>query len=349
MPNILFRADAEKTIGTGDLLSLVYISKEFLDNRWKCFFLVKDYQPAQQIIKALKLKNVKVIPRATNLKKEINFIKQICQKNAIDCLLMEINKRGLSEYTTLGMPAIVNACVNFDEKIPDNFDLVINWAIDQRDNLYDRFNLPNTKFLLGFENTPFPLSMRGRKDLMRNYNKEVTNILITMGGNDEFGMASKVTRALSQINSDFRITVIAGYGDEKYSKLFTGIKSKQLDIVLKKNVMNMFKEYVSCDLVISAGGLTAIELAASKTPALLIATYKHQIKRCEYLSKKMFAYFLGYHKNLTLKDIANGFEDLVANIDRYHNNLRNNSFEDGSKRIFNNINNLLASKKRRRV
>jgi spore coat polysaccharide biosynthesis predicted glycosyltransferase SpsG len=56
----------------------------------------------------------------------------------------------------------------------------------------------------------------------------------------------------------------------------------------------MFREYLAADIAISAGGLTAYELIACRTPTMLIAVRRHQIHRCEYFARHKLVHYLGF-------------------------------------------------------
>lgn len=67
----------------------------------------------------------------------------------------------------------------------------------------------------------------------------------------------------------------------------------------------MFKEYMYCDVCIATGGLTASELAFTRTPAILIVAAGHQDSRCTLFSKRGWANYIGTCENwhLEAKDL----------------------------------------------
>ena len=70
--------------------------------------------------------------------------------------------------------------------------------------------------------------------------------------------------------------------------------NSNIKYLIKENVTNMLDEYLDCDIGIGAGGLTSSELVATKTSAILIATYEHQIARCQYFNEMGWAKYLGF-------------------------------------------------------
>ena len=93
-----------------------------------------------------------------------------------------------------------------------------------------------------------------------------------------------------------QILIILGAGYPYKDALESSLSACKFKFIVKENVLNMFEEYMDCDLAIGAGGLTASELVATRTPCILIATYQHQVARCQYFDDRGWAIYLGYGK-----------------------------------------------------
>jgi len=262
--DFLFRADAAPHIGIGDLVSLIKLS-EYLDG--KKYFIIKDYEASIKLAKSFNL-NYFTIDKNISTKDEVDFINKIAKEKEIDKLIIEITEKKLSEYT--GLEVSKKIAVNFDGQICDGLDLVINWNSDNM-----RYS---TKSLVGYEYAIIDKNFfKIKKDIP-------TKILVAMGGADEIDMTYKITKTLLKNKiTDLNVIVGAGYKGKVYEL-----------IEPKVNVKDMANEYRQAKVAITAGGLSAIEAVATKTPAILIANYEHQIKRCKFLAKIGVAKFLGY-------------------------------------------------------
>lgn len=344
MPNILFRADAEKTIGIGDILSLIYLSYEFRRRRWKCFFMARDYAPALAIIKRHGLKNVFLIPRADSISSEIRLIKRVCREKRIDCLFMEITKHTLTQYKGLGRPAHVMACVNFDGIITNNFDTVVNWCVPSDSRLYNGYRANGALFMLGFEKTALPHYLDWQRIKQRKYNIKARNILIAMGGVDEFNLTKKAVSIFIQKGCPYKVKIIIGPGYRHKDDLFKMCAASRAHITIKENAENLFEDYMWADIAFSAGGLTSSELVAAKTPAVLIAAYPHQRMRCKYFSKKGLSYYCGYRTGCGRQALRLGFLKVARNIGFYSDRLRRFNFRGGNEEIFKGINSYRQSR-----
>lgn len=337
MPNILFRADAEDSIGTGDLISLIYLSRQFRQKGWNCFFAVRDYPPASIIINKYKLSNIFLIPQSMPIVEEITIIKKLCQDEHIDCLFMQITKRSLSSYKTLGKPAPIKVCVNFDGIIDSDFDIVINWCVESGSDLYSAYRASAVKFMLGFPVTILPDYLDWAKIAERVYPKDIKKIFISMGGVDKFNLTQRIVEALSSESEQFRITVAIGPGYAFKRNLLDYMRNHYGCFSVRDNADNLFDDYIESDLAFSAGGLTSSELVATKTPAVLIASYQHQVGRCNYFARSELAYYAGFYDKVDTQRIVYCLEYMKKNISKYRYNLQNTDFRGGNEEIFNSI------------
>ena len=282
MKKILFRADAAPHIGIGDLMSLINISK-YLDKTYEKYFIIKNNQAAIHLVDKHRIEKCFFIDSGISLQDEKDYINHIINECAIDIIFFEITERKLSEYVGIDKK-VKKIAVNFDGNILDDLDLVIDWDVDAY-KYFTPENYPNTRFLLGYEYVILPIEFYYKK------------VLVAMGGADEFDLTGRVADVLikSDLNIELNIVVGPGYG---YS---VDLKNKLMDSSVKHNikynVTNMLDEYLSCDIGIGAGGLTSSEMVATKkNPPILIATYKHQIARCEFFEMKGWAQYLGYRE-----------------------------------------------------
>ena len=336
MPNILFRADAHKTVGTGDLMSLIYLSSLFRARGWGCYFAVRDFEASKRIVHNLALENVSWVPSGSSIAQEIYQVNRICIDISADCFFMEVTGQPLSAYAALGRPAPIMACVNFDGVLSGDFDLVVNWCIDAADEAYSGHS--DVVVLKGFENTVLPDYLDRRRITNRTYSTVVRRILITMGGIDEFDLTGRILEVISRLRQNYQVRVIAGPGYKLRATGFAGV-------MFKENSCNLFTDYLWADIAFSAGGLTSSELIASHTPALLIASYPHQVKRCQYYAKCGWAYYLGQQDKVDADVILAGLSKVIDGISDYHLTLSNLNFWGSNEKIFEIIDSYRQSRK----
>lgn len=306
MKRVLFRADAMPSIGTGDLVSLIHLSRYFEKKGWLCSFLIRDYPAGVTLAGKFGLQDVDIIPRDILVEDEVATINRIVEEKKIDLLFFEITQRPLTEYIGI-MEGVKKACISFDGKILPDMDLVIDWDVAAAD-FFEPELYPRTKFLLGPEYVILPLSFDGKIIGDRRFRPKAGKLLICMGGADEFNYTQRVVDILIEYRIRMEVVVILGAGYGFHGDLEHTLTGSGLGYKIKQNVSNMFQEYMECDVAIGAGGLISSELVATRTPSILIATYRHQMARCEYFKSRGWVHYLGY------RDFSG--EELVSCIEK---------------------------------
>jgi len=295
---ILFRADATPPIGSGDLASCVYLSEMLSKEGWDCRFLIRDYETAKEFLSRRNIDKFHVIPRDCGIEEEEREIASYVDENNISVTVFEITATKLKRYN-LDRIKGRKCAVDFYNWIPSGLDMVINWDTDAI-KIYDENDHQDTAFYLGPEyvllHPDFLGCSQGESSRRRFPPKK---IVVTMGGADEFDMTSKVVEGLLETAPvDFEIKVVLGAGYRAKDGLEEMCANTECDISIVENVTDMHSLYLECDYAFGAGGLTAYELVASRTPCSLIACYEHQVNRCAYFAEKGWACYLGFKDEL---------------------------------------------------
>lgn len=304
MKKILFRADAKPSIGTGDLISLLNLSKYFEKTGWETYFIVKKHKAATDCLNKRGVNNFLMLDDDITIKNEVGRINDYIGDNNIDMIMLEITERDLKEYNGITDKVII-ACVSFSGDIPKKARLVIDWDVDAG-RVFDIRKYPSTKFLLGPQYAILPVEFDFERINNRAYKEKPGTLLIAMGGADEFNFTQRVADAVAVKSTGLKLRIIAGSGYQYLDGLLASTKKISCDAVILQNIDNMFEEFMGCDAAISAGGLTAFELIAARTPSFIVATYEHQIARCSYFDKMGWATYLGFRsfdKNALLEGL----------------------------------------------
>jgi spore coat polysaccharide biosynthesis predicted glycosyltransferase SpsG len=332
MKTIIFRADAYPSIGNGDLSSLIFLSEYFLLKDWRVLFVTKDYLPAQQLIQSYGKQNSTIfLDKLLDINSEVEKLNEIIIEYEASVIFYSITDKDLLNYKNI-TDNIFQACICLNDKIDPNMKLIVNWdpyVISK----FDKTKFDKTKFLFGSEYIVIPSNFNKDTINSRTY-KDFNKLLITLGGADELDFTNKLVNNLAQldISSTLDITIIVGSGYKFKDILQENLSKSGLKYTIKSNIHNMFEEYINTDFAIGAGGLTAYELLATKTPSALIATYQHQVYRCEEFKKQGFIRYLGY------RDINQ------EELDDFLNNpyISEKSFEYKTEDIVNILENILV-------
>ncbi len=286
----LCRADAYPEIGTGDLLSLIYLT-ELLEDFCEPFFLTRDTESARRVLQS-RAKRARFFNPDFSLGQELEIISQTCRSERTQILFMEITHRPLEDYQPLP-DYVMKACVNFDGKVPHDYHFILDWSIDASLRLRPD-NFPGSTLITG----PEYVLLDPRVGNLPVRNPDADKVLISMGGADEFDLTNQILTILAEQNptflKDLTIQVIAGPGYRQHTKLQSMAESLNCGVEIHDNISFLPDLFSDAHVVISAGGLTASELAATQTPNILISTYDHQVARCRYFHEKGWSYYLGH-------------------------------------------------------
>ena len=293
MKKVLLRADASPSIGIGDLMSLIHLSAYFSKSGWEPHFMIRPYPAAINLINKRALRNVTLLPPGISIQDEVNAINQYCDLHCMDLLFFEITENKLSDYQGL-TTTVPKACVCFDGNILPGMQLVVDWDVAACEFFNPEMH-KGTRFLLGPEYVILPDRFYNDERIQaRKPSSCVKNILVAMGGGDKDNFTKKVALSLAAKRPDIFLTIVVGSGYQFSRDLDASLSKLSSFWKIKQNITNMLDEYLGADLGIGAGGLTSSELVATRTPALLIATYNHQIARCRYFHEKCYASYLGF-------------------------------------------------------
>lgn len=291
MKRVLLRADAHPAIGIGDLMSLIHLAVYFTRSGWQPHLMIRAYPAALALVSRYRPANLHVLGADAGLDAEVAAINALVDQLGIDLVFFEITARPLTDYTGL-RPAVAKACVCFDGKIPAGLDLVVDWDVAAA-SFFHPEDHPATRFLLGPRYVILPPDFDARAIAGRRHRSAPATVLVCMGGADEHNFTHQVCEAVMAGAPNLQLHVVVGAGYPYLDGLKAVLKAGGSAHRLDHNIDTMFAAYMGCDVAVGAGGLTASELVATRTPAVLIATYDHQVARCRYFDEQGWARYLG--------------------------------------------------------
>jgi spore coat polysaccharide biosynthesis predicted glycosyltransferase SpsG len=98
-------------------------------------------------------------------------------------------------------------------------------------------------------------------------------LLVTLGGSDPAGLTAPVVRALAHSSPPIRADIVLGPGFVGAEEIRAIAATAGAQIIVHEAVPSLAEMMRRADLAIAAGGRTAYELAATGTPAILIASH----------------------------------------------------------------------------
>ncbi|HEX4177814.1 MAG TPA: NTP transferase domain-containing protein [Rhizomicrobium sp.] len=95
-------------------------------------------------------------------------------------------------------------------------------------------------------------------------------VLVAMGGSDPQGLTLRMAKALSTLDSVFRVRFVIGTGMKDADKVAHGLVALKKNYETVEGADDLSIEYANADIALCAFGVTAYELAASGIPALYL-------------------------------------------------------------------------------
>ncbi len=289
---ILFRADADPAVGTGDLASLAGLAASFDPVRYESHFMVRDHAFAQDLAAAKGLSRVLWLDPALDLAGEAAAVNAAVDELGLAALVFEITRVPLDSFPAFTDRA-VRACVCFDARVPRDFDVVVNWDVTGP-RAFAGLDFPRAELLLGPGYVLLPPHFDLERAARVQRAKPRRRILVAMGGADEHDLTARACAALAGLGQDLELAVVLGPGYRAEEGLRAQLAASGLPHRVERNVPDMFARYLDCDFAVGTGGLTVSELAATRTPAAVVAAYAHQVERCEYFAAMGAVRYLGF-------------------------------------------------------
>jgi len=311
--NLIIRADASTTIGTGHIMRCIELSQAWQDQGGKVVFLLAHKPSALE--NKLRSQGIEVDYLSVeagsdeDARQTADFIQQFTSQ----WLVVDGYHFG-TEYQKIIKDSGTRLLFIDDFGHADHYyaDLVLNQNISANQELYINRE-PYTKLLLGTEYTLLRREFWQWRDWQREVNPIASKILITLGGSDPDNVTLRVIQALNLFNKDnLEIIVVIGGSNPHYEYLQKEVTDASLAISLQRNVSNIPELMVGADLAIAAGGSTNWELAFMGLPSLVITIADNQQAIASELDRQGVIINLGWHQDLNIERLGLAIRDLIG-------------------------------------
>lgn len=317
---ILFVVTGNKEVGLGHVYNTLLIANDILNHDIK-FLVDTDSKLAYEKIAS---KNYPV-----QMQVEENILDDI--KVISPDIVINDRLDTSSEYTE-GLKRLNCKVCNFEDlgngaKVAD---LVINAIYPEKQILPNHF-FGHNYFIL-------------RDEFIYSKQKEnisdVKNILITFGGVDPNNYTKKVLDTIYEYckENDISVTVIAGFGYDKYESL-----ENYTRVTIEKNVANISTFMLDADMVFTSAGRTTYEIASISTPTIVMAQNEREMTH--FFASSEFGFLnLGLGYDLCNEKLFESFVELINSYEtrKYMGDLmKKTDLKDGRRTVSKLIQNLM--------
>lgn len=277
---IYFRADGGNIIGLG--MGHVYRCLKIADfmNKMgrKTVFVMKDIEggPGKAVENG---HEVLTIPRDADEEYEISFLREKCSGH-----VLVVDVRGVSGGYFAKLNECCKSTVYYDDlgNAPSTPKFIINPSVSPGMTEY-KSKSGRTTYLVGEK-----YFILGRADVnpIGEPKRKIEKVLVSLGGADPANYTPGILAILGALPFDFRISLVLGPAFVRFKEVENAIRSIGKEVEVLKNIGNMLEVMCSHDLAFVAGGSTALELAYTGTPGILVPTISHECETSAYLQSK---------------------------------------------------------------
>jgi spore coat polysaccharide biosynthesis predicted glycosyltransferase SpsG/CMP-N-acetylneuraminic acid synthetase len=144
--------------------------------------------------------------------------------------------------------------------------------------------------------------------------ERVNRVLFTFGGSDPADLSVRACRAIADDTSrDYRLVLGPDFGaGAALDRVLDGCRN----VSVIRSADDMGAQMAWADLAVASGGRTAFELAATGTPAAVVAQNDREHERMTRFDERDVVAYLGHAADVTSEDIRDAIEELAADTER---------------------------------
>jgi spore coat polysaccharide biosynthesis protein SpsF len=304
---VLFRCDADERIGFGHLFRCIALADE-LRAQHGCgiTFAMASGIRAKGILgeEGYRVIDIKLTDETAELDRVITDL-QPCA--LVFDLLTPIEPDAIAKWRKKGL---VTATIDDPTPIRISVDLAFYPPVPQVKELsWEGFT---GELYSGWEWVVLRRQFAALTKEPRN-NNQATNILITMGGSDSLNMTGFVLEALREVKTNcyLNVEILLGPTFNNEEELNKTLESYPHQYGTHQNITEPVNLFHRADLAIASFGVTAYELAACGTPAILLCLTEDHSISASVFDKAGIAVNLGLFENTSRTVLANTVSDLL--------------------------------------
>lgn len=292
-PTILFRFDASAAIGFGHAIRCFALSEELSARLYDPHFLVYPDTKAPLETLGIPSSRIHMLEPSYSGIGDARELARFAQHLDAQWIVLdgyEFDLRYQSELRA-GTRAKVLA---LDDGVLDSFDadIILNQNLDAEHHS-QYLNASSSKLLLGSRYLLVRQAFRHANPIQ--VRSEASNVLLMFGGADTHNITAQMLSVLAKTgclnNRSVRVILGGAYRHRDSLDAITIPSSCNLEIVPFTN--RIIDHYQWSDVVFSAAGSTAWELALQRLPMALITAADNQIQVATALARKQAAIYLG--------------------------------------------------------
>lgn len=272
MNKIIFRADANYSIGSGHIMRCIALAQAAKSRGLECLFVTADDSP-DELLGEYGFESALLNTNYADVDKEHAAFSNIINKYDPDIVFVDTYFAHEEYFVKLKKYSRNAVIASFDDMPKEAFacDVLVNYGINGKlmeEYYIDKYagrdwNRP--VLLLG--PTYAPLRAEFGTNKRKALNKDVKNILILSGGSDVVHFSLSLIKHVRENNryDKYKFNIVVGALSPDID-LINQYADEMENVSVYSNVKHMSKLMIDADVVVSAGGTTLMELCACNIP-----------------------------------------------------------------------------------
>ncbi len=267
-----FRVDANEQIATGHLMRCIAIAQQCIKQGESCIFLLAEDKETMRL-RDKKLPYKILGSNWNDLDSELDQMKTVVKEEKLDWLVVDSYEATRNYLEELNQVVKV---FYLDDMAKEKYSVstILHYS-SWPDDIYYEESYADTKVdvLSGMQYTPL------REEFAQGYDNRKKSILITTGGTDTCNVTGRLLKECLENRTDsfmdysFEVIVGSMNSYEPQLRAMAGLDSR---IHLHKNISNISDYMRSCEMAVSAGGTTLLELCACQLPTVCFSFADNQ-------------------------------------------------------------------------
>lgn len=284
---LLFRADANVSIGTGHVMRCLALAQAWQDAGGRAVFALAESTPA--VLEMLRKEGVEalLVSAEAGTDEDSRQTASLAREQRVEWVVVDGYQFGTDFQRALKTAGLRVLFLDDNGHAASySAHLVLNQNVHAAESMYVRRE-PYTQLLLGTTYSLLRREFGAWKDWRREVPETGRKVLVTFGGSDPGGFTAIVMQSVRQVKiPDLETVVVIGASNPHYASLEKIQAQLGRAVRLERNVSDIAKLMAWADLAVSAAGTTCLEMCLLGLPAIVVAVAENQQAAARELEKR---------------------------------------------------------------
>ena len=282
MTTVLFRLDAGPHLGLGHLQRSLALATALKMAGAESIFLINNDAPSHEKARQDGYRVISLAAVESWTAADGRSTLEAAAFHGCDAVVVDYHEAGTAYLASLRDAGLYVIARDDQALYPFPCHRVFNGNADAKRLSYCSSS-GDTSFLLGTRY--MVIKQEFWKLPRRSSSAEVRNVLVILGGMDQYDLMPKILNLLDSVNGDFTVTAVAGPYFHNIDAIQAAAKNATRTINVISSPGTVDRLMLEADLAISAAGQTLYELAATGCPTIAVAVAANQKGHLEALAE----------------------------------------------------------------